>query len=116
VVACPYRLGLRLSASRAGAVRAKIIQVDPRFSMTAAKGDEWIAINPGTDAALASGMAQVMILGKGFTRISLRRTRLGLKIGRMTRGAPIQARHRRGGAGRQYAQQRRPHPHGHPRA
>lgn len=44
-----------------GGNRAKIIQVDPRFSMTAAKADEWVPINPGTDAALALGMAYVML-------------------------------------------------------
>lgn len=44
-----------------GGVRAKIVQVEPRFSITAAKADEWVPINPGSDAALALGMAQVMI-------------------------------------------------------
>jgi len=44
-----------------GGTRVKIIQIDPRFSMTAAKADEWVPINPGTDAALALGVAQVML-------------------------------------------------------
>jgi anaerobic selenocysteine-containing dehydrogenase len=42
-------------------IRAKIVQIETRFSVTAAKADEWIPINPGTDAALALGMAHVII-------------------------------------------------------
>lgn len=42
-------------------VRTKIVQIDSRFSVTAAKADEWIPINPGTDAALALGLAHIMI-------------------------------------------------------
>ncbi len=35
---------------------ARMVAVDPRQSATAAKADEWIAIRPGTDMALALGM------------------------------------------------------------
>ncbi|MFQ6111273.1 MAG: molybdopterin-dependent oxidoreductase, partial [Nitrospinota bacterium] len=41
--------------------RTKIVLVDPRFSVTAAKADEWLPINPGTDGALALGFAHVII-------------------------------------------------------
>ncbi|MBI2305107.1 MAG: molybdopterin-dependent oxidoreductase [Chloroflexi bacterium] len=41
--------------------RAKIVTVDPRFSITAAKSDEWVPIVPGTDAALALGLANAII-------------------------------------------------------
>ncbi|MFC2030763.1 molybdopterin-dependent oxidoreductase [Chloroflexota bacterium] len=41
--------------------RARLVQVDTRFSSTAAKADEWVSIIPGTDAALALGMAYVII-------------------------------------------------------
>lgn len=41
--------------------RAKFVQVDTRFSITAAKADEWIPIRPGTDGALALGLANVII-------------------------------------------------------
>lgn len=41
--------------------RVKFVQVSPRFSVTAAKADEWIAIEPGTYGALALGIAHVLI-------------------------------------------------------
>ncbi len=41
--------------------RAKFVQVDARFSITAAKADEWISIRPGTDGALALGIANVIL-------------------------------------------------------
>ncbi len=41
---------------------AKIIVIDPRFSETCVTvADEWIPIRPGTDAALASAIAYVLI-------------------------------------------------------
>jgi len=42
-------------------VRGKIVQVDVRYSVTAAKADEWIPIKPATDGALALGIAHVII-------------------------------------------------------
>ncbi len=41
--------------------RAKCTQISPRFSLTAAKADEWVALKPGTEAALALGIAYVLI-------------------------------------------------------
>ncbi len=41
--------------------RIKVVVINPRYSVTAAKSDEWIPIHPGTDAALALGMANVII-------------------------------------------------------
>jgi anaerobic selenocysteine-containing dehydrogenase len=41
--------------------RAKLVQVDVRFSTTAAKADEWLPIRPGTDGALALGIAHVLV-------------------------------------------------------
>ena len=41
--------------------RGKIAQVDTRFSATAAKADGWIPIRPGTDGALALGIAHVIV-------------------------------------------------------
>ncbi|TKJ29889.1 MAG: hypothetical protein CEE40_06815 [Chloroflexi bacterium B3_Chlor] len=41
--------------------RLRMVQVDTRFSITAAKADEWVPIRPGTDGALALGIAYVII-------------------------------------------------------
>jgi len=41
--------------------RGKVVVIDPRYSVTAARADEWLPINPGTDAALALGIAHVII-------------------------------------------------------
>nr|WP_295971707.1 molybdopterin-dependent oxidoreductase [uncultured Bacillus sp.] len=40
---------------------AKLVVIDPRFSETAARADEWIPITPSTDTALALGMLQVIV-------------------------------------------------------
>ena len=45
----------------------KMDQVEPRLSKTAAKSDNWIAIQPGTEGALALGMAQVIIQEKLYS-------------------------------------------------
>ena len=39
----------------------KLIQLEPRLSRTAAKADQWVPINPGTEGALALGIASVII-------------------------------------------------------
>ncbi|MDD4858880.1 MAG: molybdopterin-dependent oxidoreductase [Dehalococcoidales bacterium] len=44
--------------------RVKVVVVDPRYSVTAAKSDQWLPINPGTDAALAMAIAWVIIAEK----------------------------------------------------
>jgi anaerobic selenocysteine-containing dehydrogenase len=55
----PVRMLRAYSQWRSGG--ATIIQVEPRLSNTAAKADQWIPINPGTEAALALGLAHVII-------------------------------------------------------
>ncbi|MFC1944406.1 molybdopterin-dependent oxidoreductase [Chloroflexota bacterium] len=44
---------------------AKVIAIDPRFTATASKADEYVPIRPGTDAALALGMIN-FILERGL--------------------------------------------------
>jgi anaerobic selenocysteine-containing dehydrogenase len=41
--------------------RTKIVVIHPRYSVTAAKADEWIPIHPGTDGAFAMAIAHVII-------------------------------------------------------
>jgi anaerobic selenocysteine-containing dehydrogenase len=50
-------LGIRDAKERG----ARVVVIDPRFTPTAAKADEWIPIRPGTDAALALGMIDAII-------------------------------------------------------
>lgn len=46
--------------------RVRIVQVEPRFSVTAAKSDEWIPILPGQEGLLALGIAHVLIRERLF--------------------------------------------------
>jgi anaerobic selenocysteine-containing dehydrogenase len=41
--------------------RAKIVMVDTRLGVSAAKADQWIPVRPGTDGALALGIAYVIV-------------------------------------------------------
>jgi len=56
----PVRSIQAYSGWRAGGA-AKFVQVDTRASLTASKADEWVAVAPGTEAALALGLAHVII-------------------------------------------------------
>ncbi len=51
---------------RGRSTRGKIVIIDPRQGVTGAKADEWIAIKPGTDLALALGIANVIIASGQF--------------------------------------------------
>ncbi|GAB4539942.1 MAG: hypothetical protein Fur002_05910 [Anaerolineales bacterium] len=51
---------------RGRANRNRIVVVDPRQGIYGSKADEWIPIKPGTDAALALGMANVIIKSNLF--------------------------------------------------
>ncbi len=46
-------------------VRGKLIQVEPRMSLTGASADEWIQAKPGTEGLLALGLSHV-IVNEGF--------------------------------------------------
>jgi anaerobic selenocysteine-containing dehydrogenase len=54
----PIKLREILAAKDRG---TKVLVIDPLKSFTAEKADEWIGIRPGTDGALALGMANVMM-------------------------------------------------------
>ncbi|MEK6221401.1 MAG: molybdopterin-dependent oxidoreductase, partial [Chloroflexota bacterium] len=58
----PQRIVSGHSYMRRGrAVRGKVVIFDPRQGVTGAKADEWHAIAPGTDAALALSICNVII-------------------------------------------------------
>lgn len=46
----------------------KLICLDPRFTKTAAKADQWLPIKPGTDMAFALAMIQVIISEELYDR------------------------------------------------
>jgi anaerobic selenocysteine-containing dehydrogenase len=48
-------------ASRGQGKKSLLVQVDPWLSTTASKADRWVALFPGTEAALALGFAHVII-------------------------------------------------------
>ncbi|MEI7849525.1 MAG: molybdopterin-dependent oxidoreductase [Chloroflexota bacterium] len=63
----PLRTITGVSYSRRGrATRSKVVMIDPRQGVTGAKADEWIPITPGTDAALALGICNVIIRSSLF--------------------------------------------------
>jgi anaerobic selenocysteine-containing dehydrogenase len=62
--------GAPVSCFKANASRkerhAKLYQVEPRLSNTAANADKWIPINPGTESDLALGLCAVIIKNNLF--------------------------------------------------
>jgi anaerobic dimethyl sulfoxide reductase subunit A len=63
----------------------KVVVVDPRFSRTAAKADEWVAPRPGTDTALALGMIHVVIAEGLYDRdYLLRHSNMAFLVNRAT--------------------------------
>jgi anaerobic selenocysteine-containing dehydrogenase len=66
----PVRVIQAHSKWRSGKKTTKVVQVEPRLSNTAAKADKWYPIKPGTEGALALGLAHVIIkeslYNKGF--------------------------------------------------
>ena len=56
-----YARGFGQFRQGGGRERGTLVQVDPRFSMTAANADEWIPIEPGLEGKLALSIAQVIM-------------------------------------------------------
>lgn len=44
-----------------GGGRGVLVQVEPRFSLTAANADKWVYVNPGTEGVLAMAMAKSIL-------------------------------------------------------
>ncbi len=66
----PVRYSLGLTHMRSGrpGVRGKFVQVESRFSLTAANADEWLPVRPGTEAMLALAMANVILAEELFDK------------------------------------------------
>ena len=77
---------------------ARMIVVDPRPTAFAKRADQWLRVRPGTDQALALGLAHLLISTGRFDRAS---SRIG-RTGRCwcVRTPAVPARKRYGGAGR----------------
>lgn len=59
--------------------KAKIIQVEPRFSITASRSDKWIPIKPGKEGLLALGIAYVIIKESLYDRNYIEEFSLGFE-------------------------------------
>ncbi len=71
--------------------KARVIVVDPRYSDTAALfADEWIPIRPGTDAAMASAIAYVLITENLIDKPFLDTYCVGYDEGTMPEGVPVE--------------------------
>ncbi len=73
---------------------AKLIVVDPRPAGFARRADAWLRVRPGSDGALALGLANLLLQGGGFDRDFMTRWSTGPLLvrddtGRFLRGADI---------------------------
>lgn len=59
--------------------RGKLVQLEPRLSPTGANADEWISINPGTEAALVLGLAHLIIKEGRFDENFIREHTFGFE-------------------------------------
>jgi thiosulfate reductase/polysulfide reductase chain A len=57
----------------------RLVVVDPYLSDTAAKGQEWISIRPGTDGAMALAMAHVIIRDKLYDAAFIQEWTIGFE-------------------------------------
>lgn len=78
---------------KASGVRTIII--DPRYSETAVDlADDWVALRPGTDAALIAGMIHVMLKENLHDQAFLDKYCIGFDEAHMPEGAPANASYR----------------------
>jgi thiosulfate reductase/polysulfide reductase chain A len=59
--------------------KAKFIYLDPRFTVTASKADEWYPIKPGTDMAFILAMSHVIIRDGSYDKAFLDQWTLGFE-------------------------------------
>ena len=69
-------------------VRGKLVQIEPRFSVTASKTDQWIPIHPASDGALALGIAHWIIKEKKYDRNFIDHHTFGFEDWRTPDGKP----------------------------
>ena len=81
----------RQGEARGALGRGTLVQVEPRFSLTAANADEWVPVRPGYEGALALSIASV-IVDEGLVDAAAIRTATDLV------GADTLARYRPGGS------------------
>ncbi|MBI4249410.1 MAG: molybdopterin-dependent oxidoreductase [Elusimicrobia bacterium] len=48
--------------------RAEIVQIEPRFSVTAGKADQWVPVRPGTEGLLALILAKQLIANETYDK------------------------------------------------
>jgi anaerobic selenocysteine-containing dehydrogenase len=65
--------------NRKNGARARIVHIDSCMSRTAIQSSEWVPIQPGTMAALALGIAHVMIKDQSFDREFVHRQTFGFR-------------------------------------
>jgi anaerobic selenocysteine-containing dehydrogenase len=69
----------------------KLIVIDPRRAGLANKADHWLRVRPGTDGALALGLAHILIRNGWYDRAFVRHWTNGPHLVREDTGAPLRA-------------------------
>jgi anaerobic selenocysteine-containing dehydrogenase len=69
----------------------KLIVIDPRRAGLANKADHWLRVRPGTDGALALGLAHILIRNGWYDRAFVRDWTNGPHLVRVDTGAPLRA-------------------------
>jgi anaerobic selenocysteine-containing dehydrogenase len=84
----PVRQMIALGEIRQGTPgrRGKLVQIEPRLSATAAKADEWIPLNPGTEGALALGIGHVLVAEGLYNRAFVAEHTFGFEDNASSRG------------------------------
>ncbi len=65
-------------------IRTKVVTIQPWYSLTASKSDEWIPIKPGTDGSLAMGIAHILIQEDLFDHSFIKEWTVGFEQYRQT--------------------------------
>lgn len=73
--------------------RGKLVQVEPRLSITAASADQWIAVRPGTEGVFGLGVAAVIVAEGLYDREFVAEHTAGLEDAAGARGEPRRGLH-----------------------